>query len=300
MARAPPYYYVTADGPKWLDIDATQCLGSGMTGTVFRGTLTTNTGSFSIAAKVLAAVLPVPLQKVVQKEVATWDAVRHDHILPFFGSFGVGMGQMCLVSPHMERGNMKEYLVANPNAPRLTLLRQVADALLYLHRDAHRVHGDLKCVNVLISGNGRALLADFGLSALVGRADPTMTAVRRLYTPQFAAPEILIDRACSEGGVLPPGATIKPRSKTTFSDIYAFGMLIYEAYAGVAPWHGYEWHNIINIVLAGHQPPRPQFGVQMSDRLWGLCTGCWDFQPSRRPVAGAVFAALQKLEANPQ
>ncbi|EJD46554.1 kinase-like protein, partial [Auricularia subglabra TFB-10046 SS5] len=179
-------------------------------------------------------VYTVAGSEFVRREVETWKALSHRHILPFYGSCSLGLGQLCLVSPYMACGDMKTFLRDASIDERLILLRQVAEAILYLHSVVGRVHGDLKCSNVMISGDHSAFLADFGLSTLIERTDPTMTMIRAHCTVPFAAPELLGDIACSEHGVIPDLSTQpngvsepKPRSKTIFSDIYAFGMLIY-------------------------------------------------------------------------
>ncbi|EJD47448.1 kinase-like protein, partial [Auricularia subglabra TFB-10046 SS5] len=90
----------------------------------------------------------------------------------------------------------------------------------YLHTFPRVVHGDLKCENVLVSEDGKALLTDFGLSTTIDKLvsdTTTRTEIRHWNTLRFAAPELLFDAARSTSGRL--------RSKTPETDVYAFGML---------------------------------------------------------------------------
>ncbi|EJD48436.1 kinase-like protein, partial [Auricularia subglabra TFB-10046 SS5] len=126
-----------------------------------------------------------------------------------------------LVAPYMRNGNMLRYIQANPDNNPLGLVIQVAEGLRYLHDNAGIVHGDLKCQNILISGRGDAVLADFGLSTPTTKLESdatTCTTIRWQGTLQFSAPELL--------GSLSDDDRRQMRSKTVKTDIYAFGMLM--------------------------------------------------------------------------
>lgn len=78
---------------------------------------------------------------------------------------------------------------------------------------------------MLVSDEGNALLADFGLSTAIAKAASdvtTVTAIRMLWTARFSAPELLAGdtRGSDEAG------QTRHRSKTPATDIYAFGMLM--------------------------------------------------------------------------
>ncbi|EJD54189.1 kinase-like protein [Auricularia subglabra TFB-10046 SS5] len=188
----------------------------------------------------------------------------------------------------MENGNMCQYLKINPGVNRLLLVQQVAEGLQYLHDTAGIVHGDLKCENVLISNEGSAVISDFGLSTLVD-AGPNLTAttLRVRNTLRFAAPELLLDEAYDSR--LPP----RPRSKTTFTDVYAYGMLIYQAYTGSPPWPGANNMQVIRFITNGLTPPRVHQEPLLNDLLWDLCHKCWEYEPHCRPTMGQTLEQLQ-------
>lgn len=85
----------------------------------------------------------------------------------------------------------------------------MASALAYLHSSGI-IHGDVKAANVLISGDCRALVCDFGLSKTVDVT--TTTALQGQGSIRWMSPELL------EMG----------HGKSFASDVWAFGMLIYE------------------------------------------------------------------------
>ncbi|EJD47429.1 kinase-like protein [Auricularia subglabra TFB-10046 SS5] len=157
--------------------------------------------------------------------------MQHERIVPFLGTAEVA-NAVIIVTPFMKNGNLLAFLLEHPSSTRTLRpqLVQVADAVNYLHTEAELVHGDLKCENVLVSDDGRALLADFGLSTLVEKADAdetTRSGFRAWGTLPFAAPELLLDQATSNSG--------RRRSKTPASDVYAFGMLMLQVGSSLTP-----------------------------------------------------------------
>jgi serine/threonine protein kinase len=113
------------------------------------------------------------------------------------------------------------------------LLQPLADALDALHRLGW-VHLDIKPQNILISGSGRAVLADFGITQRQG----TQT---HSCTPTYASPE-------QAAGDRPVGP---------WSDIYSLGAVLYEIVTGHPPVRG-----DIDIVLLNQHldvtPPSPR------------------------------------------
>lgn len=283
-----------------LFVSTSHSRGSGAFGVVFTADMVGPQGESAaatteiVAVKIFKGLVPEWSQKLISREVETWKRLKHPRILPFYGMCNLGLQQLGLVSQLAPNGNMNEYIVRNPTKDRLKLLQQVAEGLEYLHRTAQLVHGDLKCSNVLISSDESALLADFGLSTFIGGGDTaTATNIRILNSAAFAAPELFSDDAY-EGGIINPAQS--PRSKTVYSDSFAFGGLIYEAYSGEEPWRGARPHEIIfKVAIKGENPPRVvnnKLALPMSDHLWELCTKCWRREPIERPDCMAILETL--------
>ena len=98
-------------------------------------------------------------------------------------------------------------------ATRLRLFMDVCDAVAYAHRNLI-VHRDLKPGNVLVTGEGRVKLLDFGIARLLDSPSGETTS-ELLLTPGYAAPEQLT------------GAPI-----TTAADVHALGLLLFELLCG--------------------------------------------------------------------
>lgn len=100
---------------------------------------------------------------------------------------------------------------------RLGLFLAVTDAVHAAHRQLV-VHRDIKPSNILVDGDGRVKLLDFGIAKLVAE-DGEHTAVEaRALTPDYASPEQL------QGGAI-----------STAADVYQLGLLLRELLTGVRP-----------------------------------------------------------------
>lgn len=113
---------------------------------------------------------------------------------------------------------------------------QLASALSYLHSHGV-VHRDLKPENVLVSVEGQLKIADFGTAMLEGARRLTWKHLSEsLGTPDYMSPEQI------QGG-----------RGDTRSDIYAWGVMMYEFLTGRVPFRGDNWL----AVMAGHLSENP-------------------------------------------
>jgi TolB-like protein/Flp pilus assembly protein TadD len=105
-------------------------------------------------------------------------------------------------------------------AQRLTLMRQVLDAVQYVH-ERLVIHRDLKPSNILVSEAGEVRLLDFGVAKLLEETDGAQLThiYGRALTLDYASPELL------------RGDAIDPRS-----DIYSLGVVLYELLTGNRPY----------------------------------------------------------------
>ena len=118
------------------------------------------------------------------------------------------------------------------------LAAQVAEALDAAHR-AGLVHRDIKPANVLLAGDGRVKVADFGIAKAAEGADLTQPGLM-VGTAKYVAPEQV------EG---------KPVDART--DIYSVGVVLYEMLCGRAPFEG-EGEAAIALARLQREPLRPR------------------------------------------
>jgi serine/threonine protein kinase len=123
---------------------------------------------------------------------------------------------------------------------------QIADALAHAH-DRQIVHRDLKGANVVITHDGRVKVLDFGLARRLDTV--TVDVVTRSQAS--------LERDRSMVGTLPYMAPEVLRGETGSyqSDIWAFGVLLYEAATGQLPFAGSTAYELSAAIL--DQSPRP-------------------------------------------
>ena len=165
-----------------------------------------------------------------------------------------------------------------------TLFAELADALAHAH--AHGiVHRDVKPGNVLVRGDGRVALADFGLAKEADR--PSMTRTGTFAgTPQYMAPEQIAGR---------PGA-IDART-----DVFSLGATLYEALTLRLPFEGESAQAVLQAVL-DRDPIDPQrVDPRVPTDLAAIVSQCLDKDPARRyPSAAALRDDLRAfLEYRP-
>lgn len=205
---------------------------------------------------------------------------------------GTENGDVVLLMPWADNGDLDTYLKKNSEANRQRLLRQVASALRHAHK-CDLVHGDIHMGNVLVSAEGNALLCDFGLSKSLSQILP-----RRIAEDSETA---------SAKGVIayiaPERHEDAPRSPAT--DTFAFGMLCFQTYSGVPPMQG-KWsqlnaqqRNLATIIALarGERPLRDEVRrPDFTDEIWDLVQRCWAQDPKDRPSMDDVYETLCDLD----
>ncbi|TPX61153.1 hypothetical protein PhCBS80983_g01266 [Powellomyces hirtus] len=215
-------------------------------------------------------------KKLFVKEVEVWFRLRHPNVMLLLGA--------CWSAVQMENGTLLSYAEKYPDQT-LKLLHESAQGLHYLHT-SNVVHGDLKAVNILVDGAGTPKLADFGFSTLKSSSLSTNTTstIRTLSghtlpggTIRWCAPELL------------SGA-----SSTFGSDIYAFGMVMYEVLSGGdLPFSTITSELVVmKQALSGARPERPP-GV--ADAVWEVVGWCWRQDTGERVSMHVVAGGLGRV-----
>ncbi|MEV4618119.1 serine/threonine-protein kinase [Asanoa sp. NPDC049573] len=253
-------------------------IGGGAGGSVWRA-LSQATGE-EVAIKLLREEL-VPQPKAVMRfvqERAILAALRHDNIVPVRELLTVG-DSLGLVMDLVAGGSLRDVLRKRGTltpAEAATLMAAVADGLAHAHH-LGVVHRDLKPDNILV-GTRDALdhdpqvrLTDFGIARVIDAPALTTTGAL-LGTPNYLAPEVI------HGGRPSPA-----------SDVYAFGMVLYELLTGQPPYAGHPPRSVVR----RHVETRPRRNPGIPDVLWKIITSCVDKNPTRRPAAAGLGAALR-------
>ncbi|EJD46570.1 kinase-like protein [Auricularia subglabra TFB-10046 SS5] len=293
-----------------VKIGSLQPVAKGACAVILKGTIAVPPFTQPVVVALKVFKLPVNLnphdEKVVEalhrKEL---DAARpldafDRHVLPFMGVARMDYHPV-IISRFMNNGNVLQYVEQRVSVPliRQKMIIQVAEALSFLHDEVGVVHGDLKCENVLVSDDERALLADFGLSPLIDRMSSNSTALvaRNHSTLRFAAPEILTDEAIDADD------PERPRSTTRETDVWAFGMLIIQLFTGRAPWPDVDDRVVYQKILAsppGELFPKPNGDTDalgLTDSWWKIFLLCTQRAAASRPTMAAVLDMLRAAQS---
>jgi tRNA A-37 threonylcarbamoyl transferase component Bud32 len=204
--------------------------------------------------------------------VAVFDTGEHDGV-PF------------LVMERLPGETLADRIASGPVDP--TWLRHAAAGVLGALEAAHEtgiVHRDVKPGNILLAADGTAKIADFGIAKSIHTADEgdgehvDLTATGQLLgTPAYLAPERL------------EGMPATPKS-----DIWAFGVVLYEALAGRKPFTGRGPLDVARAVVAGDHVPlgtvRPDLDPVLAAAVERAMAR---EEQSRFATAGEMAAALQ-------
>ncbi|KDQ19376.1 hypothetical protein BOTBODRAFT_85946, partial [Botryobasidium botryosum FD-172 SS1] len=225
-------------------------------------------------------------------EASMWRKLDHPNILPFLGLASID-GSPHLLSPLMKHGAADDFVKKNPNVNRVQLLVQIAQGLEYMHtRKPPIIHGDLKANNVLISEDGSARLADFGLSR--EHVEPNSEVYVEMNTQRATAPIKMSYHANFRWGA--PEVLLDDMYRTLASDIFSLGRLNVELLTGEIPFPGLTDGVIFQHVLTGRYDrptDRDAVACGLDDEMWVLTLECWDRVPLKRPSAWQVVERLR-------
>lgn len=264
--------------PEEVLFDSEECFSHGAFGAVHRG-------KWLDSHVVVKSAFVADNSAAFWDEVAIWHSLNHPHIVNLFGACHLG-GNPFFVCEDAGQGQLDHYVRRGPendvDVPQAwRKLHEAALGLQYLH-ERGIVHQDLKCDNILIGNDGRAKLADFGLSANVLRRNP-QTLLRQLSKPlgavRWKAPELLAAQEHNE-----------PIAPSTAADIFAFGMCVTQAVSGEVPWATITFDVAVSYrVKNGELPQKP---AGFTPAQWKLVTHMCAFNPLDRPSVGTVVKAL--------
>jgi len=165
-----------------------------------------------------------------QREAKVVARLEHPNLVPVY-DYAETDGKPYLVMKFIQGETLKARMGRAPVSVKegLGLVEAVGSALAYAHRQGV-LHRDLKPSNVLLASDGAIYLADFGLARIATAGESTLSTDMLLGTPQYISPE----QARGDRD-LDPG-----------TDIYSFGVVLYEMVVGRVPFNADTPFSIIH------------------------------------------------------
>jgi len=260
-------------------------LGRGGMGIVYLASQVTTQRKFAIKVALGKFVEDKFLRQCFTREAEAWTQLVHPHIVHAFFVLDDQSTDYrpAIFMDYCDGSNLAQRLESDLQlsiADKLDIAIQVCWGMEFAHKQGY-VHRDLKPSNVLLTSAGKAMVSDFGLVKQLGlgdlevKADDLKQQDNRLYTSLahglvFGTPEYM-----------PPEQWEGKAYK--HSDIYSFGIVLYELFCGVRPFvvstraSLRDWHCRVH-------PPNPQRNnPQVPDVLARLMLACLAKKPSVRP-----------------
>ncbi len=168
----------------------------------------------------------------------------------------------------------------------LRIAGELADALAAAH-GVGVIHRDLKPDNVVLGADGRVVVTDFGIArSLESQSSRATLAGSLIGTPVYMSPELVAGKGPADAR----------------SDVFALGVILYEALTGELPWSGANDMVVALARLSHDATPLSALRPDVPTALSALVHACIARDPAARPESAAqlvsTVAAVRKLVAS--
>ncbi|XP_020608969.1 serine/threonine-protein kinase A-Raf-like [Orbicella faveolata] len=255
-------------------------IGSGSYGTVYRGTW-----HGAVAIKTLNVSEPSPQQlQGFKNEVAVLRKTRHVNILLFMGC--MAKPELAIVTQWCEGSSLYRHLhVTESRFEVLQLLdiaRQTAQGMDYLHAKSI-IHRDLKSNNIFLQEDLTVKVGDFGLATIKSRWSGNQNFEQPSGSILWMAPEVVRMK--------------DPNPYSFHSDIYAYGIVLYELLTSTLPYaHVGNKDQILYMVGRGYlKPDLSKVRSDIPKSFKKLLIDCIKFSRDERPLFPQVLGTLESL-----
>ncbi|KAG8760533.1 hypothetical protein FRC12_009547, partial [Ceratobasidium sp. 428] len=237
-------------------------------------------------------------QRDLTRELRIWSNLQklstpHPNLLPLLGVMETSSGLLESVSEYCIMGTLASQYLLSPGIrlQRIQLMLDTLKGLTHMHK-LSIVHGDLKSVNVLVTGSGIAKICDFGHSRYT----------EDIHQDQFGTSDASSNFQATPRYMCPEFFRSKKAKPTVFSDMWAFGCLALEILSQLQPYHtirnDYDVPKAIQSgVTPSVKPEYPNAAGCLNDLLWGVVKQCWVINPSLRPSSDVMLESIYNLMA---
>ena len=185
-----------------------------------------------------------------EQEARAASALNHPNILTIF-EIGEAAGAHYIATEFVDGQTLRERLESEklPLSVALDVAIQTASALAAAH-EAGIVHRDIKPENVMVRRDLIVKVLDFGLAKLTERRPPTVDSVAQTLALINTDPGTVMGTAGYMSPEQARGQEVDARS-----DIFSLGVVLYEMFAGYAPFTGVNALDVISDILKTEPAP---------------------------------------------
>jgi len=219
-----------------------------------------------------------------QREARVVARLDYPGIVPVY-DFAEQDGAPYLVMKFIAGETLKARLDRAPlsTAEALRVIEAVGAALSYAHGQGV-LHRDVKPSNIMLGADGTVYLTDFGLARMVQASESTLSTDSLLGTPTYMSPEQARGDKELDAG----------------TDIYSFGVVIYELLVGRVPFSADTPYAVIHDHIYTPLPPPRSLNPQLPEAVEAVLTRALEKDRVNRYASVAALVADLKRALAPQ